>query len=252
VSVEPPGASESETDATVGCTNDAAIDAASWTPASLPGLALWLNDTGIVADPSDPSQVLHWLDRSGNGNDATGMCANSCPASLPSLDPEIAHGHDAVTCGALSGNGTSLTILGSPSLQLGTGDWVIALVYKPDPGTGEITMWDQSGVLSWLQTDPATTSVHDGTAVVSGALTANHFQYLLALDRGSSLSLLSSTVSEMTGSAPGDISGNVTLCENPNAFQYAELAEVVAVKGTLGDADIASLVSYLNAKFALP
>jgi hypothetical protein len=248
VSVEPPCASESGTDAP----GDRADDAASWAPSSLPGLALWLNDTGIVADPGDPSQVLHWLDQSGNGNDATGMCANSCPASLPSLDPEIAHGHDAVTCGALSGNGTSLTILGSPSLQLGTGDWAIALVYKPDPGTGEITMWDQSGVLSWLQTDPATTSVHDGTAVVSGALTANHFQYLLAFDRGSSLSLLSSTVSEMTGSAPGDISGNVTLCGNPNAFQYAELAEVVAVKGTLGDSDIASLVLYLKTKFALP
>ncbi len=69
----------------------------SWTPASLPGLSLWLNDdVGLVQDSQKPGYIKHWLDQSGNANDANGGCNGTCPE--PGYDQAAIHGHDAIIC----------------------------------------------------------------------------------------------------------------------------------------------------------
>jgi hypothetical protein len=228
-------------------------DASAWTPKELPGLALWLDGTvGIVPAMTNAAQVVRWLDQSGNGNDATGECTNAgCSGSFPTLEPARVNGLDAVTCGAMSGgNGTAFTIAGSSSLQFGTGEWAIALVARTSP-TAAVTLWSQGG-LSSIESDPSTLTLQDATAHVSAAQNAGTFQWLVAMERGGTLWLVTPSGSWTGPLGTGDLPGAVTLCGNQNLNAgYAEFAEVVAIKGFLTDADVFNLGAYFNRKFAL-
>jgi hypothetical protein len=85
-------------------------------------------------------------------------------------------------------------------------------------------------------------------------LTSSPNEFALLFARGQTLDLsfgaLQST--SVTSWSAGIPVGTVQLCaSNPNGGGGAELAEVIAVKGTLSDANVANLTEYYHAKFGL-
>jgi hypothetical protein len=106
---------------------DAGVDA-GWSPGSLPGLALWLDahkgvglsDAGVASDAGDAGEPLVWLDQSGHGNNATGVGSTAVHATALDGQP------------AVHFNGTTdyLLVPDSPTLQWGTGDFVLAIVVQ--------------------------------------------------------------------------------------------------------------------------
>ncbi len=99
---------------------------APWVPSALSGLVLWLDDArglGLAdagVDGGDAGPPLLWIDQSGHGNNASGM-------GSPAISPAALHGKPAVHF-----NGTTdyLLVSDSPTLQWGTGDFVVALVVQ--------------------------------------------------------------------------------------------------------------------------
>ena len=214
---------------------------AGWTPASLPGLALWFDDTyGVVMDPSYPGVVVHWLDKSGNGNVAT-LQTDGAEGTL--LDPEVLHGHDALVC-PNSDTGLAITVANSPTLDWGTGDFAIAMV-TTFPTNGS-SMWNGNGVQLSATSSSGEWTLNAGGQSIGATKASGGF--FVVVTRGASLYLnVAGTV--VTGPVePGvGTGGGLELCQ-----ASAEIAEVVAIKGTLSDPDLASLLAYFQSKFALP
>jgi hypothetical protein len=106
--------------------NDAANDAGAdvWSPKAIPGLVLWLDGTRELT-PADGGSVAKWTDQSGSGNNA--------------LPPEAGTGTaPAVALNGIGGspavhfNGTTdyLVVPDSPSLQFGTGEFIVVVVAR--------------------------------------------------------------------------------------------------------------------------
>ncbi len=244
------------------CPDAGVVDASvGWSPAQLPGLALWLDDTyGIVMDPSHAGSVLHWLDRSGNGNEATMNGAYSSSGVVASwygfpLDAQGVNGFDGVLCpsGATVGvtGVTSISIAASPSLDWGSGDFGIAMVVKPIDDT-PIAIWTGNGPTLNANLDaqgfvPGAFNLRTGSAVVA-VTTPSAFNFATVIGRGQSLAL---DVGGLNATGPVNtttlLGGTVRLSQS-----YAsEYAEVIAVKGALSDANVANLKAYFHAKFGL-
>lgn len=234
---------------------------AAFTPKSLSGLVLWLDDTvGVVPDLQNAGLVHKWLDQSGNSNDATGGCATggSCQNGMPAIDSAAIHGHDAFICGG-SNSGSAFRVEDSPSLHFGTGDWAVAEVYKPAivSVVNNLGLWLKTGdpFMDLLQTGPSTLQLDDAGSQLFGSLPGTgKFEYIIA--RGPFMTLVTSNGSATGPTASGDISTSgvpVYICNDgaADSNSEAEIAEVVAVKGTLSDTDQANLVSYFKAKFGL-
>ncbi|HEY6460055.1 MAG TPA: hypothetical protein VIY73_07885, partial [Polyangiaceae bacterium] len=173
--------------------------------------------------------------------------------SLPNLDPAAVHGLDALTCGSNGGNGTTFTIADAPTVQFGTGDWGLAFVYKPaSQSTISVALWNKGGAINLSQQGP-TYQVTDGTSKITGSFTGTNFQYVVA--RGTALSLQTPTGSSTGPTATSDVSASgvgVSVCDNDSINSgQAEVAEVIAVKGTVADADVTNLLAYFQAKFGL-
>lgn len=244
------GSSSSSTGASSTSGSGGAGGAGSFTPADLPGLVLWLEgDSGVVADPQHPGTLLHWLDQSGNGNDATAMGLQD--GYRFNIDPAVIHGHDAIGC---PGNGTRIEVPDVPSLRFGTGEYAVAVVarksalangtfkslYEKDGGNGvrmgfgtDFQLYQANTTVSLADPDP--TKFH---AIVG---------------RGPSLRLstLGANVTGPTASGNVDAVGwPIYLCTNGGA-DGQDLAEVVVVKGALSDANLTKLQGYFQTKFNL-
>ncbi len=224
---------------------------ANFTPASLPGLVLWLDDDhGVIADTQHPGTLLRWLDQSGLGNDAEAMGLQDPYRFV--IDPAVLHGHDAFVC---PGNGTRIEVPDVPSLRFGTGQYGIAMVVRRSSY--------QSGVFqSFYEKDSADGGVvigynsdfelHQGTSM---ALVADPkpSAFHIVIARGPALELnLDGSLglgTTQTNNVDG-VAWPVFLCLKGLA-DGQEIAEVVAVKGPLSDADAAQLRSYLETKFSL-
>lgn len=237
-------------------------DGGVWTPKQLSGLALWLDDTvGIVQDLQNAGHVKRWLDQSGNANDATAQCTNACPGALPNLDPAVIHGHDAVTCGANAGNGTGLFIADAPSLQFGTGDWGVAIVYRLAPtvaSNNSLWLWSknngQGNALVFSQSSgTAVTMAVGANSLVASVTQPTKFQYFIG--RGTALYLKSPNGTSTGPTTTADIShvgAQLAVCDNMGINTgVGEVAEILAVKGTLSDGDVGNIIAYFQNKFAL-
>ena len=229
--------------------SDAGGDAGSFTPPDLAGLALWFDENGIVTDPAHADNVVHWLDQSGNGNDATGICNEECPT----IDPSGAHGHDAISCAD-----AELTVGDAASLHFGIGDWALAFVYK-NSGFNDVTTPifqktdGSSPLLAFASTGPGSYTVTEGGSTASASVTfAPTFGYYIM--RGPAMSLATSAGSSTGTTATGDVSNTgapITLCVAGNLSGTIEMAEVIAVEGTVTDAEVAKLAAYFTKKFGL-
>jgi hypothetical protein len=230
-------------------------DGGAWTPANLPGLALWFDDTyGLIADPAHTGDVLHWLDRSGNGNEAT-MNGTSADVGVDppwlgfALDPAGVNGFDGVQCPTTAYedpvSATSISVNDAPTLDWGTGDFAVAMVVKAST-TGAVPFWSGNGVsLSAATSGAFTLQAGNASATTTGS--ASTFQVVIA--RGDALDLHVGSASTTSGINTEALTGGVVnLCSGQYA---AEIAEVIAVKGSLGDAGVVNVQAYFQAKFGL-
>lgn len=235
---------------------DSPADASgTWTPKSLPGLSLWLDDTaGLVEDSQNAGYIKHWLDQSGNGNDAAGGCNGSC--GEPGYDQAAIHGHDAIICTG------AMEITDAPSLQFGTGDFAIAMVAKI--GTGgfnlpEAYYWRKFdtqtsyGIHLDVPTNSNNLLFEDFNKSITIDMTAYSGKWEIVLMQGSTMKL-DIGADDYTGpTASFDVSAagiDPIFCQVNNAS--VEIAEIIAVKGTLSTSDATSVHAYLATKFALP
>jgi hypothetical protein len=208
---------------------------------------LWLNtDVGVVQSVTNPGQVARWRDQSGNALDFVpySTCGGCTCNNVACISPQVVNGHDAISCSGSLILAPGFT--GAP-LEFGTGDFAIAQVF-----VNTSALWAQNGGLS-LGTDTAGNYSFKintvGTVVIPEmnpsawhALTARGAAMDLITDWGQSSTGPTNTTSAITTAGGGSV---VTLCTQ------GDLAEVVAVKGKLSDADRASLMSYFKTKFHL-
>jgi hypothetical protein len=259
-------------DASDASTADAAAEAEAgpWTPAQLSNLALWLEaDMGVT---TSSNAVLSWADHSGHGHLATQVLADWRPTIVASA----LHGHSVVR---FDGQNDSLSIVDAASLRWGTGDFVVEVVAS---FTNATNVGDGYGLLFAKQTAPypfsgpalwanyafpssttafvaqlefgvavstQATGLNDGAARVYGARRAG----TTLETRLTGILSNASTVASVDVSAPGQflfIGGQSTSNGVIQALQ-GDVAEIVAVGGSVGSADLAKLEGYLKAKYGL-
>lgn len=252
---------------------DAPIDA---TPldggiGSLNGLVLWLDAAKGIT--KNGNAVATWADQSSAKNDATaGNVAPTFTASAINSLP-------AVTFSMMSVN--NLVIADSSTLQFGTADYSIFVVsrFDNDPKSGPTTgladfftkAGKNSGILFYGNNlNPKNSTI---TAGMFAAEDANDFlgasgayndgtARLYALVRTSNVITLrvnGSQVGTLNESAPVDVSAAATDVligafpqgKNTLGALDGDIAEMIAVKGSISSNDLASVESYFKSKYAL-
>jgi hypothetical protein len=219
----------------------------------LPGLVVWLDDTvGVVQSPSMAGVVARWLDQSGQGNTANPVNTQGAAGFNFTIDPAVVNGHDAIICPA---NGTWLSISDGADVQFGTGDFGI-LVVERFAGSGDFvdkldTMGGGPGWSLGLSSGIYGLTTASGSAVVAATNSGN---FHIIAGRGALLRIAADTA---TGTGPTNTSdldfvgGAMRLCFGGTIGIQNELAEVIVVKGTLSDANLANATAYLKTKFGL-
>lgn len=250
---------DSSNDVTADVVNDVAQESAaesgSWTsPASFSGLALWLESgVGLVQDAQKPGYVRRWLDQSGKSNDADVAQYQVCE---PTIDPSALNGHDAYVMAYSSCN---FVIQDAASLQFGTGDFLIGEVVKvPSYGTNDLRIWwkldnSYSGLTIYQDVSTNLTANIDGSKVVVANPDTSKFHIVIV--QGATLKLyvdgLSATGLTNTTDLSAVGSQVILLTGANNGVSNFEVAEVVAVKGTVSSGDVTNLQNYWKQKFKL-
>jgi len=228
-------------DGAVGPDGGAGDDGGTFSVKALPGLVLWLDTSaGVVQDPVKPGTVKRWLDQSGNGNDAVVQCVNACSVSI---DPQALNGHDVL----VNDNWGYFTIADSPTTRWGTSDWAILMVIKPSGGTNA-AIWDRVIRITETDNDFRLSVLPDSLTVTWPTLTK--FNILAA--RGTQLELRAGGSTATGPKSTTDVSGGPGVDTGLLHVGYFNVAEVIAIKGTLTDADLAKTTAYLKNKYKLP
>lgn len=226
----------------------------AWTPKSLVGLALWLDaDKGIVPDPQQPGAVLKWLDQSGNNNNATATGAGNSEHFI--LDPATLNGHQTIKC---QGNGLIFRVEeSSPSLQWGTGDFGVAVVFRPQVGFNstlfkKYELNPSVSLQTWDQSKSVGLYIGGGPGLLQPYSDVPAFHIVVARGQAMRVSVDGAAATGMkTNVALESPPGFIVICSPGGDATTFEIAELVAVKGTVADADAAKLEAYFKAKFGL-
>jgi hypothetical protein len=246
-------------------------DASAWTPRSLAGLVLWLDGTKGVQ--TSGGAVTSWEDQSGLANDATPSAPGS---SAPALVANAIGGAPAVRFDGAS----RFVIPDDPSLQFGTGDFVVAVVARhttpSDVGWGYGLLYIKYQV-AFPFTGPALVANYEEGSTQIAAQLVYHQAVIGTAQEGLNdgqprslvmrrraapglasleLRLNGETSATSTGSAYAiDVSapGRPVFVGGTPDLQdiVGDIAEVVAVNGATSDADVAALECYLEAKYGL-
>jgi hypothetical protein len=241
---------------------DAGIGAgadAGWSPASLPGLSLWLDAAkGVVGSAS---AVVGWKDQSSNQNDFVLMEAV--------VDANAVNGLPAIEIANPEFSATSLdpSIQMAPSLGFGTGDFLVEVV-ATWVGAGTIfeTTVTSPGSAFQLNTDGTYLFAAEvGNAVdlveVSSRGTTpvlDGFFHLMGARRTGSADSTKLQVridGALKGSATSavydaDLQAAATGARIVGGIQ-PRIAEIIVVKGTISADDFARLESHLLTKYGL-
>ena len=248
-------------------------DSGDWSPAQLPNLSLWLMaDRGVI---TQSSRVTTWQDQSGNNNTATQSVEARCPLQVT----EVMNGHAVIR---FDGVGTALHIADSPSITWPTNDFTIEVVvsftnqtstslgyglivakqvYKtaPFPGPSLWANYPLPGGLSTVLGVQLNTSQY----VVSSATGLNDGTPRILAGRRTGVTNLEARVNGVASgqavvtSVDSSATGNFMFIggqEVNNSVVQAlsgDIAEIVAVGGTISISDLAMLETYLKAKYGL-
>jgi len=177
------------------------------------------------------------------------------------IDANIVNGHTAVRFASTQ---TTLYIADATSLQWGTGDFAVEVVEMPGSSLEASTIISKlnsatmAGFEFEVGPNAGTEAYFSGMGLqISNPGSGNGSRFHVAgfRRRNGALEVRVDGTS-VPGSFPGDLSeaqNGVTLGYNQvrGIGLIGDIAEVVAVKGTLSDADLTSLESYLRAKYNL-
>jgi len=233
---------------------------------SVAGLVLWLEASkGVTASSGT---VTAWADQSGNNNNAT----QNTPSSEPTQDATGINGLPAIHFAG----GTHLTIADSTSLQWGTGDFYIAVVMAENnasntagvvfakqeasspfagpalfanfPLPAQSTEWGgQVSITSYVPTNE--TSLNDDNAR-QFSLTRTGSSLSVRLDGLPDNSVVIGDGGSLDVSAVGI---PVSIGASPTGTQglSGDIAEIIAVNGTIAVSDVANIEAYLESKYSL-
>jgi hypothetical protein len=247
---------------------------AGWSPGVVPGLVLWLDGSNGLSQGAGGGPA--WSDQSGQRNDAL-------PMGAPVIKPGAIGGRPAVH---FNGGPDYLVVQDSSSLQFSTGDFVIAVVAAhttpttgmwgyglfyskqeqtaPYPGPGLVanTVNRTGQIEAQVALDTPSLILTTGADYNNGQplyLTMHRFSRID--DGGTATATLDLRVN---GADAGSISGpgaalDVSAAGQPLVLggsakaqgMVGDLAEVVAIKGAVSDADIDALEAYFRAKYGL-
>ena len=246
-------------------------DAAAWTPQSQAGLVLWLDGTRGVQTSGEA--LTSWEDQSGLKNDAM-------PSATGSGDPVFV-ANAIGTAPVVRFDGTSyLVIQDDASLQFGTGDFLIAVVARHatpvNIGWGYGLFYIKyelalpfTGPALLANTEERTTQIaaqiayHQASIETAQSGLNDGQPRVLVMRRRASPGLGSlelrvngATSAINTGSAyTADVSAPgrpVFIAGTPDMQNImGDIAEVVAVKGAIPDAEVTALEGYLETKYGL-
>lgn len=218
-----------------------ARDGGAWTPASLPGLCVWLDAAvGIVTDMS--GMVLTWKDKSGQGNDA-----NANPSTPDMLIASAINKHPAVQM-----DNNPMTINDAPCLHFGLSPFAIAMVASVSAQSSVVLMWDKSSStagLTWSIDTSGKVEVTTHTAMVTWSNVDSSYRAYEA--RGPALTLALDGVVADGGTATDDLSAVGQWVLIGAGTGPLRIAELVAVQGSVSASDDASLLAYFTTKYAL-
>jgi hypothetical protein len=256
---------------------DGSDGAVTYTPKALPGLVLWLEGSlGLVYN--NVNYLVGWNDQSGNGNDATlapgsdGLSSFNPTSRLPA--PGYAFNEE-----------DSMVIADAPSLQWGTGDFLVAAValnnFNDPTGAGgnfltypdgRFTRCRYGEVYSkatgfsfgpapviayndWNTETFKTVGSVDGFTLLEGSWDA--VTHLLVLRRHAGVVEFrrdGTVLGTMADAGAIDVSNVGTPVaiggRAGKTFMAGAIMEIVAVKGTTSDADLATFESYIKTKYA--
>lgn len=256
---------------------DVLMGDASFDPGGLSGLVLWLD---AAKANSSGKALTTWPDRSSKKNDAAAgtLGADGGTGTAPTVVPSSINALPAVRFTAAQA--TYAVVKDAASLQFGTGDYYIAVVAKFDNDPTSTTPIGcffckadmSSGViftgndiapmmsmpaagLTWAENAMtflnAKGTYNDGTARlyevqrVSGALTMSVAAASVATGTDSSVDVSAAANDVFIGSF---VQGGAP---SPGLTLDGDIAEIIAVTGTLGSSDVLGVEAYLKAKYAL-
>ncbi len=263
---------DSTTDASDGSVTDTKSDTSTdgGVIASISGLVLWLDaNKGVTTSGSD---ISTWADQSTQGNDA------SAGSSTPTLASSSINSLPAAHFVASSQQ--YISIADATSLEWGTGDYFVAVVAKFDNDpTGGITsgvgslytkIGVSSGVVFFANSyditaatfDKGLTNLEDTTTDLTYAASYNDgTARLYAVERASGTETLRVNGTQVaSGSSSVDVSesgvdvfigSGFASTKTLLASLDGDIAEIIAVKGTLGGADLSTIETYLKTKYGL-
>jgi len=250
---------------------------------SIDGVVLWLDGSRGVTE--DNGRISRWADQSAQHNDAAPPSAGVAP----SLGPNLVNGHPAVHFEAA--RKTVLLVTDAASLHFGTGDLTIEAVVgyrnKSKGGTpvdhldGWGYVFDKMvgnrlgvGLMgNWpvSETDPIGSQFGCETTEQGGSLLSKAKGYNDGVARLWAMRRAGTTVElrragavdnsgkwnppvnvDAMGTPPVSIGARLYQGQTSASFPLdGDVAEIVVVKGTIAEAQLASLESYLSTKYAL-
>lgn len=241
-----------------------------WAPAALSGLVVWLDGTKDIVVNNGVVQT--WKDQSGNGNDAFNML----PANRPTTVASAANGKPVIR---FDGGGKQwLNIADVATLRFATGDFTImeVMAYTNiasfDGNTGYAALWVKSSPqgpyngAALFGNDPVIPNssiraqLNAGFNADSTAVGYNDGKFhIVGMRRtGTTLEARTDGASATKANAVTDVSAVMSDVwiggRGGNAYQQAlkgDIAEIIVVKGTVSDPNMASLEGYLKTKYAL-
>jgi hypothetical protein len=245
--------------------------ATAFSPANLPGLALWLDSTrGLdFLDAGAQPPGLSWLDMSGNHNDAVSIGGS---LGTPLIVPNAIGGKPAVHFNGTSG---ALVVSDKPSLQFGFDDFAIVEVAAhttPTSGTHPygilydkqdstyagpviVANWNNEGLIRAQIVYPDAFIRTPVTNYDNGVPFFLVFRRI-ANDGGATLDLRVTGVDVASSISPSytiDVSavGTSVLIGGSRTQQsiLGDIAEVIVVKGGLSSRQVADLEDYLRTKY---
>lgn len=268
---------------------DAGGDGGGFTVGGVPGLALWLNaSVGVTTGGSASSKVSAWADQTGNHNNATQSNTNYQPTLVMQGIHSLPTVHFTVTTGSQGSFGNMMVVAdNNASLDWGTGDFLIEVVGDyTNQTTG--TSLDSAGTFYSKQTYGGSGGAPLGAGaalygnfVLSGGVTlpttgfsgwADQSDYLssattgyddgtarlYAVQRsGTTLSLrLNGVQTDTKTIASVDVTSSsgarIGASQDANLFALSgDIAEIIAVQGTISSGDLAGIESYLTGKYGL-